>query len=160
VSAPSCAAVGPVPETMQVAWVSELGDRLGANSMMEVVRVTDLRRLVEGLGRDPTRVLRALGLAKKRAKGRWKVTVFDVKRDWLCRPVEGAPGRDLAGVPTCEESWQRKGPGTYRASYSGCGYLLDTQAGTRTLDSYRLRWGTAVTWGFCVLPLERFLAGA
>jgi hypothetical protein len=157
---PVCEATAPLPDTVQVAWVSPLDKRVGAESQLEVVRVTDLRKLVEAEQRDPTRVLQALGLTKKESKERWKVTIFDVKREWLCRPIDADPANDVAGMDVCEEKWQDPAPGTVNRSYSGCGYLLDAKDGDRTLDAYRLRWRTAVTWGFCVLPLERFLGGA
>lgn len=155
-----CEDPAPVPETFQVAWVSKLGAHVGAGSAIEVVRVTELRRLVETRGRDATGVLQALGLVGKKARGDWKVVVFDVKREWLCRPAESVPGDDLSGVATCEAGWQRRGRGARARSYSGCGYLLDTVTQARTLDSFRVDWQTASTWGFCVLPLQRFLEGA
>jgi hypothetical protein len=158
--APVCAEVAPVPDQLQVAWVSRLPARASARTRLQVVRVSDLRKLAEQRGRDTTAVLQALGLAGKRAHGRWKVIVFDVKRDWLCRPAVGDPANDLVGLDTCEEKWQKPAPGTRDRSFTGCGYLQDTQTDARTLDVYRVEWGTAVTWGFCVLPLERFLGGS
>jgi hypothetical protein len=143
-----------------VAWVSQLARTVGAHTPIEVVRVTDLRKLVEAKNRDTTLVLQALGLAGKKAHGDWKITVFDVKREWLCRPAEEDPGSDLSGVPVCEADWQRKGIGAKARSYSGCGYLLDTMTGGRTLDTFRVDWQAASTWGFCVMPLQRFLDGA
>ena len=160
VDAPACAEVAPVPDQLQVAWVSRLPARASAHQRLQVVRVADLRKLSEQRGRDPTAVLQALGLAGRKAHGRWKVILFDVKKDWLCRPAVGDPANDLVGLDLCEEKWQKPGPGTRARSFSGCGYLEDTQTGQRTLDVYRVEWGTAVTWGFCVLPLERFLGGA
>ncbi len=160
--APGCAAVSELPDTLQVAWVSRLGATAGARTALQVVRVADLRRLVEESGRDPTRVLRALGLVGKRgtAKGTWKVTVFDVKREWLCRPVEGPEDATIAGVAACPTQLQRRIFGTKARSWSGCGYLLDAATGARTLDVFRIEWQDAVAWGFCVLPLRRFLEGA
>ncbi|MFN7142408.1 MAG: hypothetical protein ACK4YP_01430 [Myxococcota bacterium] len=160
--APVCGAVAEAPDTLQVAWVSRLGARAGARTALHVVRVADLRRLVEAEGRDPTRVLRALGLVGKRAvaRGSWKVTVFDVKREWLCRPIEGPEDATLAGVAACHAEIQRRGSGILPRSWSGCGYLLDAESGDRTLDVFRIEWQDAVAWGFCVLPLRRFLEGA
>ena len=161
-AADSCKAVADVPDTLQVAWVSRIGARAGARTPLPVVRVADLRRLVEDEGRDPTKVLRALGLIGKRATahGVWKVTVFDVSNDSLCRPIYGDEGVDVGGVATCPASLQRPGLGVKGRAYSGCGYLLDTASGERTLDTWKIEWRDAVSAGFCVLPLTRFLGGA
>ncbi len=163
-----CAAVAPVPDTLQVAWVSPLRATVGARTALQVVRVADLRKLVEARKRDPALVLQALGLVGKRGPGKrtWKVTVFDVKSTWLCRPFEqgesgAGPGDSvIEGVATCPSDQQAPGRQTLPRSYSGCGYLLDTATGARTLDVFRVDWAAAITWGFCVLPLERFLEGA
>lgn len=158
----NCEATAEVPDTLQVAWVSRLGARAGAHTALAVVRVADLRRLVEENERDATRVLRALGLLgkRRRARGAWKVTVFDVKRDWLCRPVSGLEDATIAGVAACSADLQRGASGVRASAWSGCGYLLDTASGARTLDVLRVEWESAVAWGFCVLPLRRFLDGA
>jgi hypothetical protein len=158
----TCEATVPLPDMLQVAWVSRLGARANAGTPLEVVRVADLRRLVEARGRDPGRVLQALGLVGKQGKvhGGYKVTLFDVNSDWLCRPATGAEGAPLMGLATCPTEWQRHGAGTRPRSYSGCGYLLDVATAGRTLDVFRVEWQVAVTRGFCVLPLQRFLDGA
>lgn len=159
--ADACGELAPLPERLQVAWVSRVGTQVSGRTPLPVVRTSDLRRLVEAEKRDPTGVLQALGLVSgKKARGSWKVVVFDVERDWLCRPVETEPGADLSGVPACETGWQRPGVGVKPRSFTGCGYLKDTRTGERTLDTFRVDWQTAVSWGFCVLPLERFLEGA
>lgn len=161
-AAETCSAVADVPETLQVAWVSRIGARAGAHTPLPVVRVADLRKLVEAEGRDPTKVLRSLGLIGKRAKahGVWKVMVFDVERASLCRPIFGDEGVDVGGVATCPAALQRPGKGVKARAYSGCGYLLDTESGERTLDTWKVEWRDAVSAGFCVLPLTRFLGGA
>ena len=160
--AAACQATTEVPDTLQVAWVSRLGARAGAHTALPVVRVADLRRLVETNHRDPTAVLRAIGALrpKAEAKGAWKVTVFDVKRAWLCRPVEGPQEATIAGVAACPGDLQGRPGGVRPVAWSGCGYLLDTASGARSLDVFRVEWETAVAWGFCVLPLRRFLDGA
>lgn len=159
---PVCQPLTEVPETLQVAWVSRVAEGASAKKALAVVRVADLRKRVEASGRDPTKLLRALGLIGKRAtaKGNWKVTIFDVKREWLCRPVEGPEEVTIAGTPACPASAQKRPWGIKVRSWSGCGYLLDTESGARTLDVYRVQWQDAVAWGFCVLPLRRFLDGA
>ena len=163
----ACGATTEVPESLQVAWVSRIGARAGAQTALPVVRVSDLRRLVESSNRDATTVLRALGMVGKRgqARGGWKVTIFDVKRDWLCRPVlqdsdDGPAVATIVGMAACPGDLTRGAPGVRGRAWSGCGYLLDTATGKRSLDVYRVEWSTAVAWGFCVLPLQRFLDGA
>jgi hypothetical protein len=135
---------------------------VSAISGIQVVRVTELRKLVEERERDATAVLRALGLLgpRRTATGDYKITIFDVKRDWLCRPADADAGTTLAGVAVCPGNWQGPEPGTRGRSYSGCGYLADAGTGQRTLDVYRVSWENAVTLGFCVLPMSRFLGGA
>lgn len=158
-AAQECQATGDVPESFQVAWVSRLGATVGARTPLLVVRVADLRTTVEAQGRDATKTLQALGMIRKKGKADaadWKVTVFDVQRDWLCRPVEG----DSGGVSACPTDLLHKAPGIRPKAWTGCGYVLDTRTGERTVDVYRVEWRDAVAWGFCVLPLERFLKGA
>lgn len=161
-AATECGALDTPPESFQVAWVSRLGKSVSAISGIQVVRVTELRKLVDSKQRDATAILRALGLlgARGTATDAYKVTIFDVKRDWLCRPVDADAGTTLGGVAVCPGNWQGPEPGTRGRSYGGCGYLEDTATGARTLDVYRLSWENAVTWGFCVLPISRFLGGA
>ena len=159
----ACEAAADVPETIQVAWLSPLEDRVRGNSALEVVRVQDLRGWLRTQGRDQTRLLQGLGLVPRgggsRADWSWKITIFDVRSEWMCRPVEsGIPGEDLGGVPACAESELGRLRG-HRFGYTGCGYTLDTAASTRGLDVFRISWEVAASQGFCVMPLERFLAG-
>lgn len=158
-----------MPEALQVAWVAPLGRRVGADSSLEVVRVSDLRaRAREAPG--PDRVLQLLGLLGRkpteaqRARA-WQVVVFDVRAEWLCRPVEDAAegtaleGTAQGGVAVC--TGDEVGPARgHRKGWTGCGYSLDTGASTRGLDVFRVDWETATTNGFCLLPLQRFLDGA
>jgi hypothetical protein len=155
----TCDALAPVPDTVQVAWVSKLGKRAGSRTVLQVVRVADLRKRIEVEQRDPQGVLQALGLVGKKARGKWKVVIFDVKADNLCRPVEGAEG-ELTGVRACEEKWQKPASGVRDDGFSGCGYARDTQTGERTLDVFHVDWAHAASWGFCVMPFERFVNGA
>jgi len=149
-------------ESMQVAWISRTGKQVWDNTYLEVVRTGELRTWLERNGRDTLRLLRGLGMVKghkgeKDAKKGWKITVFDVRRNVLCRPiVDGIPGEDVGGIPICEES-EHKAKWGYRQGFTGCGYIKDTQANVRGLDVYRVRWSDAASWGFCVLPLKRFL---
>lgn len=162
--AQACQAVSEVPDAFQVAWVSPAGARVGPNADLEVVRVADLRRWIRDEGTDIGRLLQGLGMAprnpKRKAAQDWKVTVFDVQSSWMCRPLDGRPaGQDELGVLTCDEKDARS-LRRHRYGYSGCGYTMDTGASSRGLDVYRVTWATASAWGFCVMPLERFLGGA
>lgn len=152
--AQACAPVDPVPDTLQVAWVSKAGDRVGAHGEMNVVRSVALQELVAARGRDATAVLRALGLLgpRREATAGYKVVLFDVPREALCRPTEG----DTVGVPRCEDAGRL---GVHPKAWTGCGYLQDVATGERTLDVFRVDWSEASAQGFCLLPLPRFLAG-
>ena len=160
-AADACELPQTVPEAMQVAWVSPTGQGVGLKGMLNVVRTADLRALVVAEKREPTSLLRAIGLLGRRQKIRrgYKVTLFDVRTEWLCRPSAGAEGEDHAGVARCEAGWQRKGARLRRQSWTGCGYLDDTADGHRSVDVIRIRWRVAIAGGFCVLPLERFIEG-
>jgi hypothetical protein len=155
-----CEPLEPVPDAFQVAWVSPVARTVGNGTPLEVVRVSELRKLVERRGRASLKLLQGLGLAGRRDRRTWKVTVFDVQRPWLCRPMEGEEGEDAAGVAVCPQEWDHAPAGTRGRSHSGCGYQLDTMTGERTLDTFRILWRDAVSRGFCVLPWDRFLAGA
>lgn len=158
----ACSALADVPDAMQVAWISPMKKTVGTNTWLEVVRVQDLRAWVRAQGADQLRLLQGLGLANAKGRGRhvkgdWKITIFDVKSDWVCRPVEDSPaGKDLLGAPVCENP-SAVGP---RRGYSGCGYAVDGLNAGRGLDVFRMRWRDASRAGFCVMPLERFLSGA
>lgn len=163
--ASACEEVAAVPEVMQVAWVAPLGRRVGAATSLEVVRVSDLRALARTSGGDVGRLLQGLGILGRKARPArvergWQVVIFDVERDWLCRPVEdGVPGEVVGGVTTCDDPDLRPRPG-HRKGWTGCGYTLDTGASTRGLDVFRVEWQAAASNGFCLMPVDRFLAGA
>jgi len=161
----SCAETNSLPESLQVAWISPAGKGVRMNGWVEAVRVSDLRAWLRDNGKDKVRMLKALGMVGARG-GRWagkrpyKVTIFDVKREWLCRPLEETePGAIRNGVTVCEEKQQKPLWG-HKKGWTGCGYVEDTQSKERSMDVLRLRWGDASSWGFCVLPLERFIEGA
>jgi hypothetical protein len=149
-------------ESLQVAWISRTDKQVWSNTYVEVVRTGDLRTWLSRNGTDTVRLLRGLGMVKGN-KGQsaalkgWKITLFDVRRNVLCRPIEdGVPGETVGGVAICEESEQSWKWG-YSKGFTGCGYIEDTQVSVRGLDVFRVRWVDAATWGFCVLPLSRFL---
>jgi len=138
------------PERVQVAWLSPERERAGAHELLPVVSTRALLALAEAHGGDATAVLTALGA--KRPAGEWKVTVFDVERAELCRPVEGEGALD--GLNRCAKA--RK-PAWLRArGWTGCGTVGE---GATPLALYAVEWADAADQGFCVLPLGRFLAG-
>ena len=153
----ACQELSTPPDSLQVAWVSRTRKRVRARSTLSVLRVADLRAFIQQ-GADATRVLQAIGLEGRRGSPRhgYKITLFDVQADWLCRPVEYAlEGEQVAGLPACPQGRQ---VGTRRET--GCGYTRDRAKGERGLDVYRILWRDAARAGFCVLPLGRFVEGA
>lgn len=161
-----CEPVESVPESLQVAWISPVRDRARAREFIEVVRVRDLRAWIRANSSDPVRVLQVVGMLERgelseSAGEDYKITVFDVQREWLCRPLLSAtPGEDISDIAACPASEQEAADRAHRAGFTGCGYTLDTHASIRGLDVYRLPWSDASAWGFCVMPLARFLEGA
>jgi len=161
-TAGECQEPRSVSESLQVAWISRTSKRVGGNATLEVVRTGDHRSWLEKNGREPLRLLRGLGMVKgnrgkRKAQRGWKVTLFDVRRDVLCRAIlDGVPGENKRDVVICEEPQQKPKWG-HKPGYTGCGYAMDTQTKARGLDVYRVRWADAASWGFCVLPLGRFL---
>lgn len=157
----ACKALTRPPDTLQVAWISPIRDQVSGRRHLEVIRVSDLRSAARRVSANPTRLLQTVALVGKRGGGlftpdRWKITIFDVRSSWLCRPVSGQEeGTVLEGVAACPGSQVRG-----NRFFTGCGYTRDTLTGERGLDVYRIRWRDAVQWGFCVMPLERFLGGA
>ena len=164
VQASTCGDLSEVPEMTQVAWISPIDRSVGSGAWLEVVRTQDLRRMLQEQGTEPVRMLQSLGMASQRGgraeDERYKITLFDVRTDWLCRPIrDGVAGEVQGGVAICEEA-QQHGVRGHRRGFTGCGYTMDTTDRSRGLDVYRVEWEVASTWGFCVLPLERFLDGA
>lgn len=158
-TAGACEPLTPVPESLSVAWVSKVPASASDNTWLEVVQLPALREFVGKVQRDSSAVLRGLGLLSRTQPLRvpYKITVFEVGKSVLCRPMDAAAGTDIEGVPVCDDGEQRAGSGVKANAYSGCGYGTDLGAGVRGLDVYRVRWGDAVRQGFCVLPWERFL---
>jgi hypothetical protein len=159
----ACLPVGEVPESVQVVWISPVRRQVAARGWLEVVRLADLESWAGDGDPDAVRLLQAAGLARKNgrraARTSWKATIFDVERDWMCRPIEGqAPGTDVAGIAACDER-ATKPLGRGAPGYTGCGHALDTANARRGFDVYRIRWEDAASQGFCVMPFDRFLAG-
>lgn len=158
----ACEAPRAISDQVQVAWISPVRQTVGAKTMISVVRTSDFRALVGTKDRDPTAILRAIGMLgpKQKLAKDYKITLFDVKAEWLCRPMPGPEGEVVGGLRRCEEKHQDRDASTHPKAWTDCGYLVDVLSGKRTLDLYRLEWSAAATWGFCVMPLQRFLEGA
>lgn len=165
-SARGCEPVEPVPESLQVVWISPLKQTVRGDTYIEVVRVRDLRAWIRANSADPVRTLQVLGMLERTVGERdaaedYKLTIFDVQREALCRPIlDAEAGTDREGVPICEVPEQGTSDRHHAAGFTGCGYTLDTHASVRGLDVFRVSWSDASAWGFCVMPLERFLEGA
>lgn len=160
--AAACSALGAVPDAVQVAWVSPVRDRVRAGSTIEVVRVADLRKIAQAKDTTPIRLLQALGVVNAKGRGRaakrdYKVTIFDVRSAWLCRPMDATTADKVVnGVAICPGGQS----GGSSRSYTGCGYTRDTVTDGRGLDVFKVKWKDASSGGFCVMPLDRFMRGA
>jgi hypothetical protein len=155
---PSCHSLAPPPARLQVAWITPVRKRVRGRSSLEVVRVAELRTFVQAEGADLPRTLQALGIIGPRGRvhKRYKVTLFDVSAEQLCRPVEHTvEGEDSDGLPACAGG---RAVGVRHAT--GCGTTTDTTRDAPGLDLYQVLWREAAREGFCVMPLERFLEGA
>jgi hypothetical protein len=158
--AAECEPPAAVPDRASVVWVAPAGRRVGAARALDVVRTADVRSWAarNGDGATVGGLLRWMGERRRptEPKRAWMVVVFDVDTAVLCRPMgeaEAAPGEVVAGLPACEK------PGPIgKDDEGGCGARL-TSEGTQGPDAFRVAWRDAVTDGFCVVPLERFLRG-
>ncbi|MCP4805885.1 MAG: hypothetical protein GY913_03590 [Proteobacteria bacterium] len=141
--------LSPPDAHVQAAWISPVRRRIRPNQPVEVVLVDDLRGFIDDDKADQTRVLQALGFVGRRAGWRanrlYKVTVFEVAGEELCRPIQGLePGAVITGARVCERS-------------RSCGTSTDTLTGEPGLAVYEVPWRDAARWGFCVAPLELYV---
>ena len=166
-AATECASVTSLPEAVQIAWVSPVQEQARSKEMIEVVQLQDLQRWMDAEQADAKQVLHHLGMLPKRSRrtidpDMYKIVIFDVETDSLCRSVamsEDSTTLVIKGLSVCTE--RAKPAKLYsRYGYTGCGYTWDTQSQSKGLDVYRISWQDASKWGFCVLPLSRFLLGA
>lgn len=142
---------------LSVAWVSPLGRKVAAGTMLPVVPTAALRAWVAREGADVGRLLQGLGLRRRPETPRrpYKVVVFDVDAGALCRPMAAQePGVEVEGLPVCARE-ARGVPGRY----DGSGCLLDMKDATYSLPVVEVTWRDAAVDGFCVLPLGRFVDG-
>jgi hypothetical protein len=168
--ASECSVVDTLPSAVQVAWISSTSDTVRPKQMVEVVHLQALQSWIDTQDADAKAVLHQVGMLPKRSKktidpADYKITIFDVESESLCRPivqeevVEGESPVFVEGLSVCEGT-SRASTWDSRYGFTGCGYTLNTQSQQQGLDVYRVSWAEASTWGFCVLPLSRFLMGA
>lgn len=142
-----------LPDHLSVVWVAPRSRRVRSGSWLTVVPTLDVMDFARE--EEPTvgRLLEHLGQrrsGRREPRRAYKVMVFDVAPDSLCRPIDGLDAR-VVGVDVCEFK-TRHFKGT-----DGCGFTVDT--GTRRVGppAFRARWADLVKAGFCLLPAERFL---
>lgn len=153
----SCDVDFPAPrDTSAVAWISPMRKTVGAKSRLRVVPVDALREAAKKGPLTPGRALQIVGERKKaRNPSRpWKVTVFQASSGALCRPVEGQPETAFVqGLPVCSRSESRSS-----RRQTPCGTTLDRARSRGGVELFYASWRDLAPQGFCVLPLERFLA--
>ncbi len=168
-----CAMVETLPDAVQVAWISPTTTTVRSSQMIEVVHLQALQQWIGEEEADAKSVLHHMGMLSKRSKktidpADYKITIFDVETSSLCRPIVTTDTNNVSedleaviveGISVCEQS-SRPAARYARYGYTGCGYTQNTQAQIRGIDVYRIPWSEASVWGFCVLPLSRFLLGA
>lgn len=148
------------PDSQAVVWVSPLGRTVGARATLRVVPTRALRAASKDGKLTTGRLLQLLGERKRAKEPRraWKVTVFQASSGALCRPVDADAvdsgsawaGEFFAGLPVC--------PGGASGKESGCGTTRDRATDGPGVEVYRARWRDLAPQGFCVLPVDRFLA--
>ena len=165
--ASECSRVSVLPEAIQIAWVSPVQEQARSKEMIEVVHLQSLQQWMDTEEASAKQVLHHLGMLPKRSRrtidpDAYKIVIFDVESTSLCRSIdlgEESTVETIEGLSVCT---QRAKPAKWysRFGYTGCGYTWDTQSQSKGLDVYRISWQDASQWGFCVLPLSRFLMGA
>ena len=153
-----CPTLDSIPKArLSVAWVSPLGVKAGPRRWIPVVQTAQLRDAISTDDADLARMLQLLGERRRstRPKRRYKVVVFEVAPEYLCRPlVDTEAGMVVDGQPSCPPRF-----GKTSRRYSGCGFTTDLSDDSRGLDLYRVQWRDVAQSGFCVLPAERFVQG-
>lgn len=142
------------PDTQSVVWVSRLRKTVGRNGRVHVVPLAALRK-VQKRPLTSGRMLQVLGLRKKARNPRrpWKVTVFEASSGGLCRPVAGDETLFVDGLPVCRKRESRE-----TRSTTGCGKTVDRAGVSKGVELYVASWRDLAPQGFCVFPLERFVA--
>ncbi len=147
-----CVALPAPGSSAQVAWISPVRRGARNNQEIEVVLASDLTAWAYANKADQARVLQAMGYAGKRGGWRarrfYKVTLFEVPSEELCRPRSDVEeGEIVDGVRACGQA----------PIGQSCGLSNDTLTGQGGLPVYQIPWRDAARWGFCVVPLELYL---
>lgn len=163
---PECGQLATLPEVTQVAWISPITEQAWPNEYIEVVRFVDFRTWAREGTPEAKEVLHAVGMISGKSSraveaNDYKITIFDIKSEWLCRPiVSPEEGELVEGVPICHTKEQRMATFSRRFGFTGCGTIENTSTNSSSFNVYRIPWSQAVTWGFTTMPLDRFLDGA
>ena len=126
----------------------------------------DLRLWVHKNNADTKKLLEHLGMRSKNDRSipnpaDYKITIFDVQRERICRPMTtGTEGDLVSNVAICGEKQNKAKSWTHRHGFTGCGYAINSSTRKRSLDVFRVQWIDASALGFCVFPMARFLDGA
>ena len=143
-------AIRGAKDTRSVAWVSALPRR--GVGWMSVTDATLLRRWVEAERPSAARFLQHVGVRRsaRDPKRSFKVVIFDVAGDRLCVPGQADP------TVLCDV----RGASRVRHGERDCGQVVVRGSDVPGATMLRGRWEDMAASGFCVLPLERFLAGS
>lgn len=154
----TCETLTPIlKDRLSVAWISPLSASAGHRSWVPVVQTSELREVLGQTHADLARMLQLLGMRRRSSppKRRFKVVVFEVDPEHLCRPIDGPEqGTIIDGQVACPPRF-----GKAKRHYKGCGFTTDRLDASRGLDLYRVQWRDVARSGFCVLPADRFVQG-
>lgn len=145
------------PEKMAVAWVAPWSRR--PSGWLTVVPTAELAGWLAT--QDPPwtgRTLQWLGMRRRPTdpKRRWQVRIYEVEREELCRPLATVdPGVTVAGLPVCPARL-----GGENRQTDGCGRCRDRKTDGSGPTRLALKLGEVRERGFCVVPLDRYVAQA
>lgn len=138
---------------LSVVWVAPRSRRVRNRSWLTVVPTLDVMDFAREEEPSVGRLLEFLGMrraGRREPRRPYKVLVFDVASDFLCRPVDTLEGR-VGGVDVCEVQSR------HFKHTDGCGFIDDRANRGGGPPAFRARWADLVQAGFCLLPAERFL---
>ena len=144
------------PDTQAVVWFSPVRKAVGARARLRVIPVSALRKASKKGRLTVGRALQIAGEQKRARNPRraWKATVFQASSGALCRPIEGQPDSAFVdGLPVCAKRESRA-----TRTQTTCGTTMDRARERPGFELYKAAWRDLAPQGFCVLPLERFLA--
>jgi len=143
-------------ERIAVAWVGRWRQR--PRGALHVVPAAELAGWVAS--QQPPwsgRTLQRLGLRRrnKDPSRSYKVVIYEVDREALCRPVLLEEGVDAGAVPACAPRLSKP-----TRARTGCGQTLDRRTGEPGLTLFVVRRRHAADQGHCAVPLDRYLRQA